>query len=178
MKTSTEESWDDPVNVDEEAYILAYLPLGKAAGMVNDSESENILSAIIDFAKGSFVAKNMKVINNNNAALSKALEEYFANNPVKFIINSLNMNQRSVLDDLKPSKFFFKTLITAQGTQILQLFIMTNLRENLNYSLANLNNVSEPIPMGSECSLFISSERFFKILCLRVLRKADGVWQG
>ncbi|MCM1261718.1 MAG: hypothetical protein NC313_03275 [Butyrivibrio sp.] len=178
VKTSTGKSWDDPVNVDEGAYILAYLPLGKAAGMVNDSESENILSVIIDFAKGSFVAKNMKVINNNNAEFSKALEEYFAKKPVNFIINSLNMNRMSVLDDLKPSEFLFKTLITAQGTQILQLFIMTNCRKNLNYSLANLNYVSEPIPMGSECSLFISSERFFKNIMPQSFKKSGWSMEG
>lgn len=105
----------------------------------------------------------MRVENDDEkAAFNEALVNYFINHPIQFIINSLNMNQMSVLNDLKPSEFVFKTLITAQETQILQLFIMTNNRKNLNYSLANLNSVSEPIPMGSECSLFISSERFFK----------------
>lgn len=178
-RNSAEEFWDPPEKVNDGAYVSAQIPLGKAAGKVNDSESENILSVIIDFAQGVFVAKNMKVMNDDSkAAFNTALVDYFTNNPVNFIINSLNMNQISVLDDLKPSEFLFKTLITAQGTQILQLFIMTSCRKNLNYSLANLNNISEPIPMGSECSLFISSERFFKNIMPQSFKKSGWSMAG
>lgn len=157
------EKWDDPESVNDGAYVLAHLPLGKAAGKVKDPKSDNIISIVIDFAAGTFAAKNMRVENDDSrAAFNNALINYFTGNPVYFIINSLNLNQISVLNELKPNEFAFKTLITAQNTQILQLFIMTNGRKCQNYSLANLNMISEPIPMGSECSLIISSERFFK----------------
>lgn len=163
MQNGKDENWDPPEAPNPGAYISAHLPLGIQVGKVEDSHAENILSVILDFAEGVFTAKNMRVENDDEkAAFNEALVNYFINNPIQFIINSLNMNQMSVLNDLKPSEFVFKTLITAKKTQILQLFIMTNNRKNLNYSLANLNSVSEPIPMGSECSLFISSERFFK----------------
>lgn len=160
-----EETWDDPELVNEGAYILAHLPLGTIEGMVgsSDSENKNISSIVLDLAEGTFTTKNMRVENDDDkAAFNKALAEYFTNNPVKFVINSLSMEKMSVLDDLKPSEFVFKTLITEQNTQILQLFIMTNKRKKREYSRAHLNGVREPIPMGSECSLFISSERFFK----------------
>lgn len=171
-----EEEWDDPISVNEGAYILAYLPLGKVEGGVSspDSENKNISSIVLDFAEGTFVAKNMSVEGDDDKAdFNKALEVYFTNNPVKFVINSLNMEKMTVLDDLKPNEFVFKTLITAQNTQILQLFIMTNKRKKLDYSQAYFNSVSEPIPMGSECSLFISSERFFKDIMPQSFTKSD-----
>lgn len=165
------EDWDPEEKVNDGAYVLAYLPLGMTSGKT--SGSENILSVILDLAQGAFVAKNMSVENDDDkAAFNKALINYFTDNKIQFIINSLNMSQMSVLDDLKPNEFLFKTLITLQKTQILQLFIMTNKRKNLNYSLAYLNSVSEPIPMGSECSLFIKSERFFKDIMPHSFRKS------
>lgn len=179
MKTDEQEKWDREEEVNPGASISAYLPLGTAVGKVKAPHAENILSVILDFAKGVFTAKNMRVENDDDkAAFNEALVNYFINHPIKFIINSLNMNQMSVLNDLKPSEFVFKTLITAQKTQILQLFIMTNNRKNLNYSLANLNSVSEPIPMGSECSLFISSERFFKDIMPQSFTKSRWTMTG
>lgn len=179
MKMGGVEAWDDPENVNDGAYVLAQLPLGKAVGKVKDPKSDHIVSVMIDFAAGTFVAKNMRVENDEDgAAFNNALINYFTRNPVNFIINSLNMNQISVLNDLKPNEFVFKTLITTQNTQILQLFIMTNGRKNLNYSLANLNMVSEPIPMGSECSLFISSERFFKDIMPQSFRNSGWSMAG
>lgn len=179
VRISGVEKWDDPESVNDGAYVLAYLPLGKAAGKVKDPKSDNIISIIIDFAAGTFAAKNMRVENDDGrAAFNNALINYFTNNPVCFVINSLNLNQISVLNDLKPNEFAFKTLITAQNTQILQLFIMTNGRKCLNYSLANLNMVSEPVPMGSECSLIISSERFFKDIMPQSLKKSGWSMTG
>lgn len=161
MKMGDTEKWDPEVEVDEGAYVSAHLPLSMVDG--RGDGSNNILNIVLNFQDGAFVAKNMCVKGDDDKAeFNKALVNYFTDNPIQFVINALNMDKMSVLDDLKPSEFVFKTLITAQNTQILQLFIMTNNRKNLNYSLANLNSVSEPIPMGSECSLFISSERFFK----------------
>lgn len=163
IETDEVERWDPEEEVNQGAYVSASLQLSTAALEVSGSGAGNILSVILDFAEGAFMAKNMRVENDDEkAAFNQALVNYFTDHPIRFIINSLNMNQMSVLNDLKPSEFVFKTLITPQETQILQLFIMTNNRKKLNYSLANLNPVREPIPMGSECSLFISSERFFK----------------
>ncbi len=171
IKMDDVEKWDPEETVADGAYISAQLPLGMAAGKVTGSQ--NILSVILDLANGTFVAKNMRVENDNEKAeFNKTVVNYFTDHSVQFIINSLNMNQMSVLNDLKPNEFVFKTLVTKQGTEILQLFIMTNNRKKLNYSMANLNSVSEPIPMGSECSLFISSERFFNDIMPQSLTKS------
>ncbi len=171
MIMNDKEKWDTAVKVVDGAYISAEIPLGMAAGKVTGSQ--NILSVILDFASGTFSAKDLSINNSDEKAeFNMAVINYFTDHPVQFIINSLNMNQMSVLNDLKPNEFVFKTLVTGQKTQILQLFIMTNNRKKLNYSMANLNSVSEPIPMGSECSLFISSERFFKDILPQSLTKS------
>lgn len=130
MRMGDEEKWDTEEEVNKGAYIVAHLPLSAAAGKTEHSKDKKILSVILDFAEGVFVAKNMRVENDDEkAAFNMEIVNYFTNHRTEFIINSLNMEQMSVLDDLKPNEFVFKTLITEQKTQILQLFIMTNNRK-------------------------------------------------
>ena len=68
---------------------------------------------------------------------------------MKFIINTLDLNKITTLDDMRPNQFVFKTLITqTYKNQILQLFIMTGSRNANDYSQAFVNNLDEPIPIG------------------------------
>ncbi|MCH5248405.1 MAG: hypothetical protein J1E98_00660 [Lachnospiraceae bacterium] len=178
---TNEEFWDDPEPVGDDAYILADLPISRVEGAVKASnpEHKNILSIVLNLAEGTFDPKNMRVEGGaDKAAFNRGLEEYFTTKPVIFVINSLNMENMSVLDDLKPNEFVFKTLITKNDTEILQIFIMTKNRKKLNYSLAHLNSVSEPIPDGSKCSLFISSKLFFKDIMPQSIKKNGWKLEG
>ena len=167
--------WDPPVNANPDASISAVVPIGKVAGLVNagTGDKNNILSVVLDLAQGTFLAKNMEINDDDNkAAFNQALINYFTANKVIFIINTLDLNKITTLEDLRPNQFVFKTLVTqTYKNQILQLFITTGSRKALDYSQAFINNVDEPIPMGSDCSLILSSKIFFNSVMPQSLSK-------
>src|SRR6185503_19365754 len=76
-------------------------------------------------------------------------------------IKSLDLSNISTLDDLRPNEFRFRNLLTPAGERMLQVFIATASRKNLDASQMYLNNVPEPIPFGYQCSLMISSKVLF-----------------
>nr|WP_010248678.1 hypothetical protein [Acetivibrio cellulolyticus] len=162
QNTDQDIDWDDPVVVDPDALILATVPLGQIEGTGNSDQSK-VLSIAIDMQAGTFTSKNMTVDNDDDkSAFNTSLINYFTNNKVQFILNSLDLSNISILPDLCPNKFLFKTLITRTcKNRILQLFITTANRDAQSYSQAFINNVDEPIPLGNECSLMISSKVFF-----------------
>ena len=92
---------------------------------------------------------------------NRALKAYCVNNPIQFVLNTLDLSQISTVADLQPSQFGFKNLQTPGGQSMLQLFISTAGRAALGDSQAFLNNTPEPIPDGYDCSLMISSRVFF-----------------
>jgi hypothetical protein len=171
--------WDPPVTADANAYIVATVPIGQVAGIVKGA-GNNILSVVLDMATGTFTANNLGVMNDDDkAAFNTALSNYFVNNPVTFIINSLDLTQITTLPDLRPNQFSFKTLITrTYSNQILQLFITTNNRPKLDYSQTFLNNLDEPIPIACDCSLLISSRILFADVLPQSLNQNGWQIQG
>ncbi|XHR80567.1 MAG: hypothetical protein ACFKPT_20160 [Gloeotrichia echinulata GP01] len=107
-----------------------------------------------------------------------ALKAYFVNNPVVFLINQLDLTQVPTLNDLKPNHFCFKPLKTRSGNEMLQLFIQTDDRKLLDYSQTSLNNVTEPIPLGEECSLMVRSGLFFNSVLPQSLDKNNWKMEG
>jgi hypothetical protein len=171
--------WDDPVAANANAYIMATVPIGQVAGIV-DAPGNNTLSVVLDMATGTFTANNLGVMNDDDkAAFNTALSNYFTNNPVRFIINTLDLTQITTLPDLRPNQFSFKTLITrTNSNQILQLFITTNNRPRLDYSQTFLNNLDEPIPIACDYSLMISSKILFGSVLPQSLNQSGWQIQG
>ncbi|HEX3148041.1 MAG TPA: hypothetical protein VHR66_08145 [Gemmataceae bacterium] len=139
--------------------LQAIIPMGKVAGLVNNNKQ--ILSVVVEMAQGSFTAKNMNLTDEVALEFNTKVKAYFVANPVRYLINSLDLTNITTLPALTPSQFVFKSLIPKTNRPCLQLYITTAGRAALNYSQAQLNNIDDPIPEGSECSLMISSKVMF-----------------
>lgn len=173
--------WDPPVNVDPGASVTALVPLSLLTGKVTPGQGDanKVYSVGIDFSKGSFTSSNLEVQGDDmgKAAFNDALKDYFMDHEITFILSSLDTNKIATLDDMRPNQFVFKTLITPNNS-ILQLFISTGTRPALDPSLAFLNNLPEPIPLGSDCSLIISNKLFFNTILENSLNKKGWSLQG
>jgi hypothetical protein len=153
----------------------AVLPISKITG---SAQGDAVLQVSLEMLKGSFKAKNIELSDVEKLKFNEALVAYFTQNPVTFIINSLDLADIATLPSLKPSQFLFKTLVPTSNRACLQLFISTGGRPALNYSQTFLNNVPDPIPEGSECSLMISTKVFFNDVLPNSLNKNGWVLRG
>lgn len=154
--------YDTPTSIPNDATLLAIIQISQVKGLVNNYH--NAISVVLDMEKGTFSADKIQIDMSDEQKIqfSGAVKAYFQENPVKFIINSLDLSGISTLADLKPNQFYFKAYKSATTeNEMLQLFIQTNNREVWNYSQTFLNGVPDPIPMGSECSLMINSRIMF-----------------
>ncbi len=142
--------------------LKADIPISMVVGMVTPSvPGSKVYSVILEVAKGAFTSNEIDLSDEGQRNLNIILKDHFVNNPVKFLISSIDLSQIAVLDDLRPNEFLFKTLVTPANIKILQIFIETNNRKALNVSQAFLNNLPEPLPVGSSASLLIGSKLFF-----------------
>jgi hypothetical protein len=152
---------DQPVNVTGET-LTATVPIQLIEGKVQPQQpGSKTYSVVVDLAKGAFEAEALKLSDEQKVEFNKAVKAYFVNNPVKFLLNSLDLSNVSTLDSLRPNQFLFKNLKTPADQRMLQLFINAGSRAALDESQTFLNNVPEPIPYGYQCSLMISSKVFF-----------------
>lgn len=152
---------DPPVSVKQET-LTAIIPISKVTGIVQPTDpNSKVYTVLLNMSEGTFTAENMDLSDEEKLEFNKQLKAYFSAHPVVFIINSLDLSNISTLEDLRPNQFLFKTLITHNGTQILQLFIQTANRQAMNESQTFLNNLPEPIPASADSSLIISGKTFF-----------------
>ncbi len=152
---------DPPISVKEET-LKATIPISRITGVVNPAQpGSKVYTVMLSMAEGTFTAENMDLSDEEKVEFNMKLKAYFSQNPVVFIINSLDLSNIGTLPDLMPNEFLFKTLTTPGNNQILQLFIQTAGRRVLSDSQAFLNDVPEPIPAGHDSSLIISSKVFF-----------------
>jgi hypothetical protein len=159
--------------------LTANIEIGKIQGTVQtNSGNHNVLKVQLDMQTGTFEISNIDLSDEEKVEFNKALKAYFVNNPVVFLINQLDLTQVPTLDDLKPKGFYFKPLKTPSGKEMLQLFIQTGNRNLLDYGQTFLNNISEPIPLGEECSLMVKSELFFNSVLPQSLNKNDWKMEG
>ena len=160
---STEDKLDcDPKKEIAGQVLKATVPIDQIEGKVAPSKpGAKTYSVVLDFAKGAFSVESLQLSDEQKLDFNKAIQAYFTTHPVQYLINTLDLSDIATLPDLRPNRFVFKNLKTPAGERMLQLFIQTADRTAIDRSQAFLNNVSEPIPFGFECSLMISSKVFF-----------------
>lgn len=154
--------YNDPQPLGTTAKLEAIIKISKVKGLVNGND--NILSVVLDMSQGTFTPNNIQIdmSDEQKLAFSEAVKAYFTQNPVRFIVNSLDLTGITTLADLKPHQFLFKPFKSQSGNEMLMLFIQTNSRDVFNYSQTFIStDVPDPIPEGSECSLMINSRIFF-----------------
>ncbi|MCK1390644.1 hypothetical protein [Bradyrhizobium sp. 1] len=151
----------DPPEQVENVTLTAYVPISKTEGLVKpDKSGAQTFSVVLDFTQGSFDVAQMELSPEQKLEFSKQLKLYFAENPVTYVINTLDLSQISTVDAMRPNAFLFKTWTTPANVKILQLYINTGNRPALHYDRTNLNNCDEPLPYGQESSMMISSRLF------------------
>ena len=156
------ENCDPPQSIKGET-LTATIDLAKVSGEIAvDGAKHTVLEVRLYMAQGTFTVSNIHLSDPTKIALNAAIKAYFANHPVIFLINRLDLTSIPTLDALKPSGFLFKTLETQLKNQMLQLFIMTGGRALLNQSQAFLNNFPEPLPLDSTTSMIVRSGLIFK----------------
>ncbi|SPP31306.1 hypothetical protein ARAF_0425 [Arsenophonus endosymbiont of Aleurodicus floccissimus] len=167
---------ENPENCDPEISIegktlTAYVELSKVSGTT--SEGNKILDVKLNMAKGAFSIENIDISDEEKVELNKAIKAYFVNNKVEYLINRLDLTHVPTLEAMKPNGFRFKVLKTEANVDILQLFIQTGDRTKFPNEM-HLNNVSEPLPEGSETSLLVRSGLFFSEVLPESLDKSKG----
>ncbi len=153
--------------------LTAVVNLSKVMGVTTiDGKEHNLLKVELDMAQGAFTVDNMEISDEEKVALNAAIKAYFAENPVVYLVNALDLSNVPVIDAMKPNGFLFKVLRTEANVDILQLFIQTGTRALLNPTLTFLNNVPEPLPLDNQVSLLIRSELFFSDVLSSAMNKS------
>ncbi len=153
---------DPPVSIENDT-LTAYVPIVMIEGFVKpDKDGAQTWSVVLDFTKGSFTVENIEMSPNQKTSFSEAVKRWFTDNPVTYVINSLDLSKISTLDAMRPNEFRFKTWTTPANVKVLQLYITTGNRPALIYDRANLNNCDEPLPYGYNSSMMISSRLFYE----------------
>ncbi|KAI0558741.1 Membrane attack complex component/perforin (MACPF) [Gracilaria domingensis] len=146
----------------QNATMTAIITVEKIMGTVTDSDStDQVLDVILDMSSGSFNLSQVELSPVGNLSLSRTIKAHFAQNNVTYLINRLDLSEISVLPELTPSDFLLNVLVTPSNVEVLQLFIQTGSRPVKNHTQTFLDNLSEPIPLGYECSIIVRSELFF-----------------
>ncbi|WP_013335057.1 hypothetical protein [Gloeothece verrucosa] len=179
MKDKNEdEKCKSPTAINGET-LTANIKIGMIQGTVQTgSGNHNVLKVQLDMQTGTFDISNIDLSDDEKIAFNLTLKAYFVNNPVLFLINQLDLTQVPTLDNLKPKSFYFKPLKTPSGKEMLQLFIQTGNRNLLDYTQTFLNNISEPIPLGAQCTLMVKSGLFFNSLLPESLNKKNWKIEG
>lgn len=152
--------------------LTAFVDLSKVSGTT--SEGNKILDIKLNMAEGAFSIENIEISDEEKVELSKNIKAYFVNNKVEYLINRLDLTYVPTLKAMKPTGFKFVVITTPAKVSILQLFIDT-VSNNVNGDrLTHLNNVPEPLPVGSETSLLVRSCLFFSEVLPQSLDKSKG----
>lgn len=129
--------WGKPSVVDtsKSPYVYANVQLATIKGIVDPPEGQgnkdDTLTVTLDFPNGSFVLKNIHVEPDNwdpshdSTSISDAIANYYANNEIKFHVQTINTKDLAADKDLTPSRFKLHALNTNAGNNVLQLLMMT-----------------------------------------------------
>ena len=165
---------DNPVAIDGTT-LTAYVAISKVIG---SGSGHDVVEVALDLSTGAFDVNRIEMDPVEKVDFSRAVAAYFATNPVRFLINRLDLTQVPTLEAMRPNAFHFKKLTTPSSATMLQLFIQTGGRGLLDYSQTFLNGVPEPIPQGEECSLILRSGLLFQSVIPGSLRKGNWVATG
>ncbi|OJT18195.1 hypothetical protein BO221_42730 [Archangium sp. Cb G35] len=147
------------------------VPITVVNGLVQSRDgSTNTHSVVLDFAKGTVIAQNIKV-DTDNAELNNRLSAYFQTTERKYIINTVVFDDKTTLPSLRPSSFRLNVLGTNSKKQILQLFITTSGKQQNNLTI----DVNEPIPDGYENSLMINTKIMFEDIFVHSFNQAGNL---
>lgn len=167
--------WEDPqtIDVSSKPRLDGTVGLGKVQGLVQPKNPDGTSgdpadahSVILDFSKGSFVARNLN-IDTDDAQLNLQLSNWFVNNPIQYIVNTVVFNDISTLKSLQPTRFLLNVLTTNSKKNILQLFITTTGNQQSNLTI----NVNEPIPDGYHNSLMVNTKIMFEDIFVKSFNK-------
>ena len=169
----------DPPNSIASKTLTAWVKLAKTSGKVQvDGADHNVLKVELDMAQGAFSVSDMEISDEEKVELNMAIKAYFADHPVSYLINQLDLTNIPVIDALKPNGFLLKVLKTPAEVLMLQMFIQTGNRALLNPTQTFLNGVSEPLPQGQETSLIIRSALFFGQVLPQTMQKQSWTLAG
>jgi hypothetical protein len=172
IQTGTDpEKCDPPISIADKT-LTAIVKLAQTTGMIQvDGANHNVMKVELDMAQGAFTVNNIEISDEEKVELNAAIKAYFAENPVTYLINQLDLTNIPVIDAFKPNGFRFKVLKTGAEVEMLQMFIQTGNRALLNPTQTFLNGVGEPLPQGQETSLIIRSELYFGLVLAQTMNK-------
>ncbi len=173
-------SWSSPAVVDtsKSPYVFANVQLSTIKGVVEpppgQGDKDKTLTVTLDFPTGSFVLRNIHVNPPNwdpapNATqISAAIADYYAQNEIRFDVQTINTTNLASDADLTPTKFVLHAMNTNAGNNVLQMLMATTGKVQNLQSLALTEPVAYdpagPVAGSSDfmISLMISSELTFK----------------
>ena len=172
--------WNPPntVDVSQNPYILASVPLAKVSGIVTpppqSGASSETHTVILDFPSGAFTLNHFAVDpptwnpDGSAAEVSNALASYFATNDIQYQVQTINYTNLSNDVALQPTQFMLNAMTTNSGNNILQMLIATTGQVQNAHTLI----LNEPIPYDPSnpisgvsnfmVSLMISTELTFQ----------------
>lgn len=172
--------WGTPVTVDtsKHPYVQGSVALSKISGIVTppagQGPSSETHTVILDFPQGAFVLNQFAVNPPNwdpahhSTSISNALANYYANNEVKYQIQTLNYTNLSHDVALQPTAFALNAVNTNAGNNVLQVLIATTGKVQHAHTIALFEPVAydpaNPMPGVSDfmTSLMVSSELMFQ----------------
>ena len=173
-------SWNAPAVVDtsKSPYVFANVQLSTIKGVVEppsgQGTKDDTLTVMLDFPTGSFVLRNIHVDPPNwdpspyATQISDAIANYYAQNEIKFQVQTINTKDLASDKELTPTKFVLHAMNTNAGNNVLQMLMATTGKVQNIQSLALTEpvayNPAAPVPGSSDLmiSLMISPELTFK----------------
>jgi hypothetical protein len=173
-------TWNDPSNIvtTNNPYVFASVQLATVKGIVTppsgDKDKDKTLSVTLDFPGGSFLLRNIQVQPPNwdpspyATQISAAIAGYYAQNDIRFIVQTLNTTDAASDPDLTPTKFALNAMTTNAGNNVLQVLMATTGKVQNTLSLALSEpvayNPAAPVAGSSDLmvSLMISSQLTFQ----------------
>lgn len=123
------------VDTSKSPYVYANVQLATIKGIVDppagQGSKDDTLTVTLDFPNGSFVLRNIHVEPDNwdptheSTSISEAIANYYANNEIKFDIQTINTKDLASDVDLTPTRFKLHALNTQGGNNVLQVLMMT-----------------------------------------------------
>lgn len=173
-------TWNSPAVVDtsKSPYVFANVQLSTIKGIVTppsgQGDPSDTLTVTLDFPTGSFVLRNIHVNPPNwdpspyATQISDAIANYYAQNEIKFIVQTINTKDLASDASLTPSAFVLHAMNTNAGNNVLQLLMATTGKVQNMQSLALTEPVAYdpagPVPGASDfmISLMISPQLTFQ----------------
>jgi hypothetical protein len=130
-------TWSPPSVVDtsKSPYVFSNVQLSALRGIVappvGQGTADDTLTVTLDFPTGSFVLRNIHVEppnwdpSNDATQISQAIQNFYAQNEIKFIVQSINTKNLAADAALTPTAFKLHAMTTNVGNNVLQLLITT-----------------------------------------------------